>query len=741
MVILVTFQNCGSSSGTVGSGVSSYTNFSNDSSGPDINLLDKPMEISSSASASFQISAIDDGSGVTSREYNLDDAGWLSMGSVVNFSDLTLGPHSIMFRAQDKNKNFSDVITFNWMVDTELPTIDFGTKTPHVYKITNSDGTANVLIMPKLSDRLTLYTYTECALYSGNGLTRLSICDVKPNRLDVKLAAGNYLLKVAGTDQAGNSAEATFLFAVVLHATDLPTPVFITKPLLNTNSLKTTIRVESIPVDGANLVCRFTKPKVAEVIVPCQSGVDWIQTLANSPLDSVTKTLIPYTFTASLEKTGSVTTTATTSWVIDTINPEITVLKPTAAELQEDPRIKNFIDIQFRAKDNSNDLLDYHCFFDGVERTCSSGLTTRLDDLVGGAHKFEITVTDPSGNSATKVFTWNNASCNPNDLAFRWPLNGMEGTDWSVISYVDTNLVAGRKRDFSGAVDDLARVSDNTSYIVLTTGDSSTTKMSNNFAKVFAVDDGVVKAVENSVTLNTVYYPSKEEMDKCTNDPNLKKYNYIEIEHANGYRTRYENLQVNSKQFAVDAVVKKGDYLGQIGSSGCTSFPRLSFRTYNCNRTLIDPVEQSLFTIAPKYDTPVKLINVTLHKGDVKADPKDWVKVMTAPEPQTSYAIDSSMMVTFFVNGAKSTDRLRFEVIDGYGDHICVTDSDNRFTSAGFFQRFTCQLTTKKPTTTTTLTYQPSWIFRAIHIKEPSDIYREEINPVAASITFTVKKP
>jgi hypothetical protein len=88
------FQNCGPNSGNLGA-QGSYNTFSNDHDGPDIYLVDKPADIAADTHSIFQISATDNGAGVEKREYSLDDAGWVSMGSLLTLNGLSQGNHNI----------------------------------------------------------------------------------------------------------------------------------------------------------------------------------------------------------------------------------------------------------------------------------------------------------------------------------------------------------------------------------------------------------------------------------------------------------------------------------------------------------------------------------------------------------------------------------------------------------------------------------------------------------------------
>lgn len=65
--------------------------------------------------------------------------------------------------------------------------------------------------------------------------------------------------------------------------------------------------------------------------------------------------------------------------------------------------------------------------------------------------------------------------------------------------------------------------------------------------------------------------------------------NYVILEHADGYRTRYWHMKNGSVAVAIGDAVKCGDYLGLVGSSGHSSAPHLHFQVENPDGENIDP--------------------------------------------------------------------------------------------------------------------------------------------------------
>ena len=68
------------------------------------------------------------------------------------------------------------------------------------------------------------------------------------------------------------------------------------------------------------------------------------------------------------------------------------------------------------------------------------------------------------------------------------------------------------------------------------------------------------------------------------------KANYVTIDHGNGYVTSYKHLYKNTIVVRAGDQVKKGQVIGRVGSSGCSTGPHLHFEViYNGQR--VDPLE------------------------------------------------------------------------------------------------------------------------------------------------------
>ena len=61
---------------------------------------------------------------------------------------------------------------------------------------------------------------------------------------------------------------------------------------------------------------------------------------------------------------------------------------------------------------------------------------------------------------------------------------------------------------------------------------------------------------------------------------------FVTLGHANGWRTIYGHLKMNSVVVNVGDIVQPGDTLGVVGSSGCSTAPHLHFEVYRVTKDL-----------------------------------------------------------------------------------------------------------------------------------------------------------
>ncbi len=187
-----------------------------DSIAPTISFSETPDAVEKETSARFGFSAQDSGSGLQRIECRLDANSFAPCQALINFADLSATNHTVEARALDKAGNYSDVIAYNWLVDTQAPTVQI-TSTPEnptkestaIFGFTANDGGSGI-------DSI------ECKVDGGV----YASCTSPATFTD--LADGLHNFSVRARDVAGNlSAVASYEWLIDLTA---PTVAFIAKP-------------------------------------------------------------------------------------------------------------------------------------------------------------------------------------------------------------------------------------------------------------------------------------------------------------------------------------------------------------------------------------------------------------------------------------------------------------------------------------------------------------------------------
>jgi len=101
----------------------------------------------------------------------------------------------------------------------------------------------------------------------------------------------------------------------------------------------------------------------------------------------------------------------------------------------------------------------------------------------------------------------------------------------------------------------------------------------NNLVEVVAAEAGTVVGIDDGEVDNNC---------SCTTD----LWNAVYLRHADGSHSWYGHLK-NGIDLSIGQSVNKGDFLGYVGSSGCSFAPHLHFEVYDADDNLIDPYSGS----------------------------------------------------------------------------------------------------------------------------------------------------
>ncbi len=178
----------------------------------------------------------------------------------------------------------------------------------------------------------------------------------------------------------------------------------------------------------------------------------------------------------------------------------------------------------------------------------------------------------------------NKGVCPPSGLTLGWPLGGTAYKDWMVMNYVDLDPTTGLK-DYTNRTGANAQTYDG--HRGLDIDVPSFRYMDNNFP-VNASADG---------TVTEIYQSSYDRNLTCSTD----QWNHVTLTHGNGFTTTYGHMKKNSVVVSVGQNVVKGQKLGVVGSSGCSTYPHLHLETIDCNGNVIEPLKEGMFSSPPTY--------------------------------------------------------------------------------------------------------------------------------------------
>jgi murein DD-endopeptidase MepM/ murein hydrolase activator NlpD len=195
----------------------------------------------------------------------------------------------------------------------------------------------------------------------------------------------------------------------------------------------------------------------------------------------------------------------------------------------------------------------------------------------------------------------------PLPVISRFPLDGFDGTNWMINNYVDLDATSPGRRDYTGAVDSLARTYDGHSGIDIDI--PSFRQMDSGAARVFSATAGLVIDFNNSS-------PNDRQTTLCTSSTPPRLPNYVVVLDPTGYMIVYLHFRNNSVPNFTRWVsrVNVGDFLGVAGSSGCSTAPHLHFEVDDPSGSPRESVP-SMWTTPPVYDSPAGIMDVMLRIG------------------------------------------------------------------------------------------------------------------------------
>lgn len=169
----------------------------------------------------------------------------------------------------------------------------------------------------------------------------------------------------------------------------------------------------------------------------------------------------------------------------------------------------------------------------------------------------------------------------PQIVSFSWPLRQASGfTDpsyYGISNYVDQNTTSGVTQDYNCNT----RTYDGHRGTDIFTWPFHWKKMDDNAVEIIAAAPGVIIAKADGYD---------DHHCACVN----YDWNAVYVRHADNSVAWYGHMKKNTTTTkAVGQSVALGEYLGVVGSSGCSTGPHLHFEVYDGSNNLIDPYSGS----------------------------------------------------------------------------------------------------------------------------------------------------
>ncbi len=243
------------------------------------------------------------------------------------------------------------------------------------------------------------------------------------------------------------------------------------------------------------------------------------------------------------------------------------------------------------------DLRDYAEFNRCIDGPARGGLPPACRaadmDVNGSVDLFDFQKFQLSFNSLIEF-------CSASSLRFYWPLPGVDAREWVINNYLDL-APGGGLLDYMGNTGGNAKTYNGHKGIDI---DVPTFRaMDNNFPVVAAAAGYVVDWYDDNFDRNT----------SCSTDP----WNFVKVEHANGFHVWYGHLKRNSVVVDVGDWIVPGQKLGVVGSSGCSTAPHLHFEVHDCDNNPVEPFGEGMWFDPPVYQTVLGFMDAALRDGSI----------------------------------------------------------------------------------------------------------------------------
>jgi Domain of unknown function (DUF4842)/Bacterial Ig-like domain len=387
-----------------------------DTTPPTVVLNSTPASLTASTTAIFGFVGSDNLSGIAGYFCSVDKAmPYLPCVSGQSFTGLSQGPHNFAVHAVDNAGNTSLDATYNWTIDSSVPTVQFTTTPKSItnslvatFGFTGQDDKGNALTV--FQCRLNNAAFASCA---------------SPD-LPTGIVAGTNTFGIRGQDVEGvYSAELDYTWLV-----DVTPPVvtILTGPSPLTNMTTANFTFSATDTGGSG---------VATVSCSLDGGAPTnCATMSESYLGVAPN--MQHSFqVAATDFAGNTGMSAPYIWIVDTTLPVLTIVsKP--ASLSASPNAT----FQILATDQYGPIT-YMCGIDsgGVLTPC--GTTINYTALTNGPHTFYAQAQDAAGNlSVVQTYSWTIETVGPQIVFTQTPGSTLVDTVQGILTYTITDPIS-----------------------------------------------------------------------------------------------------------------------------------------------------------------------------------------------------------------------------------------------------------------------------------------------------------
>ena len=172
---------------------------------------------------------------------------------------------------------------------------------------------------------------------------------------------------------------------------------------------------------------------------------------------------------------------------------------------------------------------------------------------------------------------------------------------------------------------------------------------------VYAIHSGLVVEVEES-------FPDRN--TSCVSN----QWNTVTVAQNDGNRVYYGHLKTNSAVVEPGQQVAKGELLGQVGSSGCSTAPHLHLELRSGSNGVVDPFLTNQWCDAPAYEPPVTVFTGVL----LEAPANQYTDALKDPPADiNAIAVGRSLLPILHSANGSIGDTVGVRVLNPNGDvHI-----------------------------------------------------------------------